>query len=457
MGRLRFFLLVILSLLFGGWHSVEPPGVNNQSLISHDTLSAVLGGKLDSIFLHHSQKLPFGSTPSLQIYNDSLLISSYNTEAYTDFEREANEFFGIDEKFFDTDIYLIDKNQQAMRLFSRKINSPAYENHPAISADGKLLVFSLKRNIKSQPQLYYSIRKNGKWKSKKKLVFENYKEPIYATFPHLSGKNDLYFVSTKGNDTLDLDIFSAEKKSQSWSAPENLGPTLNTSYNEISPVKAGDSLLFFASDRPGGFGGFDLYVGRLIDTVYHVANVGEPFNTEMDELYFLAEGNNIRKGYIVRYTDQNKITPDLFSYYLSIAKYAPVKMPDEKINDVSIATTIIFQTDSILTNQPEIPPKEIASAKPDTTRDVNSRNYDEKNPLLVARNETLNPLMNKETESATENQAEMSTQLQKVKLSIEILEAGAGTANYNSAKLVGSQVIELPGGNVSGISLKIID
>ena len=46
-----------------------------------------------------------------------------------------------------------------------------------------------------------------------------------------------------------------------WTQPINLGPPVNTEYNEVQPSLSADGrILLFASDRPGGSGGADLYV-----------------------------------------------------------------------------------------------------------------------------------------------------------------------------------------------------
>src|SRR5437899_4877507 len=48
-----------------------------------------------------------------------------------------------------------------------------------------------------------------------------------------------------------------------WSAPVNLGSTINTTFNEQGPNLSKDGLsLYFGSDRPGGLGSFDLWVAR---------------------------------------------------------------------------------------------------------------------------------------------------------------------------------------------------
>lgn len=59
----------------------------------------------------------------------------------------------------------------------------------------------------------------------------------------------------------DLWTATREHASASWSNPVNLGPTVNTSAAEMdAAISANDEMLIFSSNRPGGFGGFDLYV-----------------------------------------------------------------------------------------------------------------------------------------------------------------------------------------------------
>jgi Tol biopolymer transport system component len=51
--------------------------------------------------------------------------------------------------------------------------------------------------------------------------------------------------------------------SSQWSTPVNLGPPINTAFNEQGPSLSNDGLsLYFGSDRPGGFGGLDIWVAR---------------------------------------------------------------------------------------------------------------------------------------------------------------------------------------------------
>ena len=68
-----------------------------------------------------------------------------------------------------------------------------------------------------------------------------------------------------------------------WGEPVNLGPTVNSSYNDRSPcISANGLLLFFSSYRPGGFGDRDLYMTRraTIDDDWGIpVNLGPTINT----------------------------------------------------------------------------------------------------------------------------------------------------------------------------------
>lgn len=75
----------------------------------------------------------------------------------------------------------------------------------------------------------------------------------------------LYFASNRPGGHGGLDIYVSQRDSiyDPWETPENLGPEINGPGNEICPTLSVDGhRLFFVSDRPGGCGGQDLYVAR---------------------------------------------------------------------------------------------------------------------------------------------------------------------------------------------------
>jgi len=72
-----------------------------------------------------------------------------------------------------------------------------------------------------------------------------------------------------------------------WSEPENLGSTINTTFNEQGPTLSNDELsLYFGSDRPGGMGGFDIWVSQRACRACPwetPLNLGPPINTSSAE------------------------------------------------------------------------------------------------------------------------------------------------------------------------------
>jgi hypothetical protein len=90
------------------------------------------------------------------------------------------------------------------------------------------------------------------------------------SWPNLSGDGlELYFIANRPGGYGDWDLWMASRATvnDNWGTPVNLGPTINTADRENAPCVSPDGLLlFFGSNRPGGYGGHDLYVARRTTT-----------------------------------------------------------------------------------------------------------------------------------------------------------------------------------------------
>jgi Tol biopolymer transport system component len=78
-------------------------------------------------------------------------------------------------------------------------------------------------------------------------------------------KNELslYFSSTRPGGSGGFDIWVSQRPSRSepWGPPQSLGAAINTGFNDQGPAISRDGhFLFFVSDRPGGYGGQDIWV-----------------------------------------------------------------------------------------------------------------------------------------------------------------------------------------------------
>lgn len=166
------------------------------------------------------------------------------------------------------------------------VNSAADELDPHLAADGALLLFSSNRGGKSF-DLYQSTLdlSNMKWRAAQPL--ETLNTPYDERHPSLTANmRTLYFASNRPNGVGGWDIWASEWIPQvGFSRAYNLGPPINTAANEIDPAISGDgTLLVFSSDRIGGYGGYDLWLSHLRPAWTTPENLGMTINTSSNEL-----------------------------------------------------------------------------------------------------------------------------------------------------------------------------
>jgi hypothetical protein len=171
----------------------------------------------------------------------------------------------------------------------------------SISNDGKTLY--LYSSADFDGIIYTSRFENGTWTPLLKLndhINTKYWES-HATIAHDDKK--LYFTSNRKGTIGGLDIYVSERDSTGdWGVAENLGPVINTIYNEESPfLTSDDKNLFFSSRGHFNMGGYDIFYSKKKENnEWSVpVNAGYPLNTTDDDVFFkpLNEGY---LGYIAR-------------------------------------------------------------------------------------------------------------------------------------------------------------
>ena len=161
----------------------------------------------------------------------------------------------------------------------------------AVVNDGKTLILDDTKGKKKG--LAYSDLKNGKWTKPQSLEVEGYTKMSVGDFSGANMSNDmkvalLYFSETAGSAKSDLYV-SFQTGPHSYSKPKALG--LNTTKDEFGPYLCADNkTMYFASDRPGGFGLADIYVTQRLDSTWlnwsKPKNIGKPVNTKGFDAYF---------------------------------------------------------------------------------------------------------------------------------------------------------------------------
>lgn len=184
---------------------------------------------------------------------------------------------------------------------SENINSEWNEGTCTLSADGRVLIFTscYGRKGYGSCDLYISKKTGEEWSEPVNLG-SKVNSSAWESQPSLSSDGrTLYFISNRGGGIGGRDIWvSYLDDKEQWSNPTNLGRSINTPHDEVSPfIHPNNVTLYFASNGLTGFGGFDIFYSERKDKTWsEPKNIGYPINTSADQvsLFITSDGE---KGY----------------------------------------------------------------------------------------------------------------------------------------------------------------
>jgi len=155
-----------------------------------------------------------------------------------------------------------------------------------LSSDGNTMLLVLEDPENSD--IYISQFSKGRW-SKAQPLGKTVNTKTQETHASLSGDGKtLYFTSDRKGGEGDLDIYSSvmEPKGE-WGKAVNLGPAVNTPFNEETPFVTGDGqILYFSSEGHDGIGGYDVYRYDFGNPYAGAVNLGYPANTTDNNLFY---------------------------------------------------------------------------------------------------------------------------------------------------------------------------
>lgn len=165
------------------------------------------------------------------------------------------------------------------------VNSSASEYFPSIPIQGGELIFT--RRLNRDEDFYYSSKNGAGWNAAKPLPGNlNTPELEGAQIISQDGTQLVFAANERPGGLGGYDIYTSYLTPQGWSEAINLGNKINTPYWESQPCLSPDKRdLYFASRKPGGFGGSDLYVSHLQTNGRwsEPENMGPEVNTASEE------------------------------------------------------------------------------------------------------------------------------------------------------------------------------
>ena len=252
---------------------------------------------------------------------------------------------------------------------SGSINSKYHEGPAAFFKDGSKVLFT-RNNVSSSGsakkssdgiiklKLYMGEAKKDSWGNITELPFNS---DEYSTgHPALSPDEKLlFFASDMPGGFGGTDIYVTRYDGTNWSAPVNLGSTINTKGNEMFPYVDEKGNLYFSSDGLPGLGELDLFFTQLdgVTQKGRVINLGAPINSSKDDFGIITDGLR-QSGYFSSNRKRGGNDDDIYKFdrecelkegcELLIAVYdAETKMPldnttinyvDEAGNNIELVT-----------------------------------------------------------------------------------------------------------------------
>lgn len=194
------------------------------------------------------------------------------------------------------------------------INSEYTEYNPVVSADESLMAFTALRpnsgrsrsSEKFSEQIHITYNTSGNWQQPD-IIPVNSQYNIGTAGLSPDGQRMLIFMGGAGNSG---NLFYIDRSGQSWSSPTILSEKINSRYMETSgSITPDGKIIYFASNRKGGYGGYDLYrsvkmengewgapenLGPKVNTA---ANEDAPFiHPDQQTLFFTSDGDNTMGG-----------------------------------------------------------------------------------------------------------------------------------------------------------------
>lgn len=262
----------------------------------------------DSVFTNFVKYAEYATAPSASIL-EKLAHMSFDRGKYL----ESREYLGlflvqVPEKVEDREIKLLDASIQfsldqlkdhptiTVNKLPDAINKYGLQYLPSLTVDEKTMVYTKRDEFHDDEDIVTSqLSKEGKWTSSQ-TIHKNINTPSNEGAASISADGrTMIFTACDSKDSYgSCDLYITTKTGDNWSRPKNLGKAVNTKYWESQPsISADGNTLYFTSNRPGGFGGRDIWLCKKVDNQWQKpVNLGKQVNSFKNETTPFIHFNN---------------------------------------------------------------------------------------------------------------------------------------------------------------------
>ncbi|MFY9151193.1 MAG: OmpA family protein [Prolixibacteraceae bacterium] len=268
-----------------------------------------------------------GSELGPSFYRDKLIFSSTSIGTKSGANYKWNELPYLD--MYSAQINP-DGQLSSPEPFAPKLKTAYHDGPVSIDAPRNVIYFTRNSFVRGKTstskegvvnlKIFQGKLENGDWKMTGSFRYNS--NEFSVGHPSIAKDGSLlYFASDMPGGYGKSDIYFSVFSNGQWSKPFNLGPKINTEGNEFFPFVSSDGVVYFSSDGHGGLGGLDIFFSVPEQGVFNsIENMGYPVNSSKDDFSIALDSTGV-KGYFTSNRAGGKGNDDL--YYLKI-KRVPV-------------------------------------------------------------------------------------------------------------------------------------
>ena len=244
----------------------------------------------------------------------------------------------------------------APELFSKEITSGYHEGPVCFSPTGDMIYFSrntdkFAQDGKQKMMIFAAPKSGDTWGAPLDLKINN--GEFDDCHPALNIDGDkLYFASNRPGGFGGMDIYVSYKLGDTWSDPVNLGAKVNTAGNEVFPFVHADNTLYYASTGLGGKGGLDIFQIKMEGADWgKPINLPDPFNTSGDDFGLIVDLNKIN-GYFSSNGKQGQGQDEIFAFVTSNGNLDDIINQIKSDDDEAITSDFLVTVTDQATGKP---------------------------------------------------------------------------------------------------------